>query len=36
MNKLIEKILENKEMSKEEMEEILAEETFGDPWSGEE
>lgn len=36
MNKLIEKILENQEMSEEEMKKILEDETFGDPWSGEE
>lgn len=36
MNKLIEKTLENQEISEEEMKEAAVEETFGDPWSGEE
>lgn len=35
MNKIIEKILQNQELSEEEMKNIIISQTYGDPWSGE-
>ncbi len=35
MNKIIEKLLQNQAISAKEIETIINEQTYGDPWSGE-
>lgn len=36
MNKIIEKILQNQEIFEQEIKTIIAEQTYGQPWSDEE
>jgi hypothetical protein len=36
MNKIIEKILQNQEISEQNVNSIISEQTYGQPWSGEE
>lgn len=36
MNKIIEKILQNQEISEQEIKTIITEQTYGQPWSDEE